>query len=117
MSTCKRRFAQCFAPWDSKKGVPGSNGGFPGFHMAHFIQNLNHVWVCDSGKIGAFYLMLARLQNDGGNGSAGNGEEQEQVRGTLTCSLFCSLLRFPFLIVKLSRACLVQSMFERTPSN
>ena len=29
--------------------------------MAHFIQNLNHVWVCDSGKIGSFYLRLARL--------------------------------------------------------
>jgi hypothetical protein len=61
--------------------------------MAHFIQNLNHVWVCDSGKIGAFYLMLARLQNDGGNGSAGNGEEQEQVRGTCRPAVFCA---FPF---------------------
>ena len=57
-------FWQCFAPWDSK-GVPGSNGGFPGFHMAHFIQNLNHVWVCDSGKIGAFYLKLAALTPGG----------------------------------------------------
>ena len=37
-------FWQCFAPWDSK-GVPGSHGGFPGFHMAHFIQQLNHLWV------------------------------------------------------------------------
>ena len=33
--------------------------------MAHFIQHLNHVWVCDSGKIGAFYLQLDRLTEGG----------------------------------------------------
>ena len=77
-------FWQCFAPWDSK-GTP-QNPGFPGFHMcglcsgpgsrcltpsfhgvcrAHFIQHLNHVWVCDSGKIGAFYLQLDKLTEGG----------------------------------------------------
>lgn len=88
-------FWQCFAPWDSK-GVPGSNGGFPGFHMAHFIQNLDHVWVCDSGKIGAFFLKLAKL-TPGGDAeltakaiAAGNFllRMQHPVSGDLTGSVY-----------------------------
>ena len=47
---------------------PGSRCLTPSFHgvcRAHFIQHLNHVWVCDSGKIGAFYLQLDRLTEGG----------------------------------------------------
>jgi hypothetical protein len=57
-------FWQCFAPWNVSK-APNQRTPDPGFHMAHFIEHVNHVWVCDSGKTGAFLLKLHALTPGG----------------------------------------------------